>query len=128
MRSGFKVLLTVFIIVTLGICTARPLSYKPVYSGDGWEIDVIAEVRRVVDGDTFDSFPVGRVRLADINAPELGTPGGEASKRALEYLVGKYGSKVYLDVDDLYVKDRYNRIVAVVYLRFNSTHILNVNE
>lgn len=29
-------------------------------------------VYKVVDGDTLDAFPVGRVRLADVDAPELG--------------------------------------------------------
>ena len=63
MRFGLIVLLTVFIIATLGICVAKLFSYRFVYGGDGWEIDVIAEVRRVVDGETFNSFPVERVSL-----------------------------------------------------------------
>jgi len=36
--------------------------------------------------------------------------------------------KVYLDVDDLHVMDAYNRLVCVVYVDYNSTHVLNVNE
>ncbi len=90
------------------------------------EIDVIATVRSVVDGDTFDAFPVGRVRLADINAPELGTPEGEAAKTALSRLI--LGKTIYLDVDDLYIMDRYNRVVAVAYIRYNDTHMLNINK
>jgi len=66
--------------------------------------------------------------LADIDAPELGTPEGEVARDALSYLISTYGTRVYLDVDDIYVMDRYNRIVAVAYLRYNSTHVLNVNE
>jgi len=92
------------------------------------EIDVCATIYKVVDGDTFDAFPVGRVRLADIDAPELDTTEGQIAKQALQNLVSTYGSKVYLDVDDLYVMDKYNRIVAVAYLRYNSTHVLNVNK
>ena len=99
---------------------------SPVSSSPGVEIDVIAVVKRVVDGDTFDAFPVGRVRLADIDAPELGTAEGEAARIALERLI--LGKTVYLDVDDLYVIDRYNRVVAVAYLRYNDTHLLNVNK
>ncbi len=41
---------------------------------------MIAEVHRVVDGDIFYSFPVRRVKPADINVPELEIPGGEAFK------------------------------------------------
>jgi endonuclease YncB( thermonuclease family) len=92
----------------------------------GVEIDVSALVYRVVDGDTFDAFPVGRVRLADINAPELGTPEGAAAREALIRLI--LNKRVYLDVDDVEVMDRYYRLVCVVYLRYNSTHLLNVNK
>ena len=109
------------IVALLVLGVASPLSSSP-----GVEIDVIAVVRRVVDGDTFDAFPVGRVRLADIDAPELGTAEGDASRIALERLI--LGKTVYLDVDDLYVIDRYNRVVAVAYLRYNDTHLLNVNK
>ena len=36
---------------------------------------------------------------------------------------------VYLDIDDLgSPRDPYNRIIAVVYKRYNSTHLLNVNK
>jgi len=31
---------------------------------EGVEIDLVAKVYKVVDGDTFDAFPSGRVRLA----------------------------------------------------------------
>jgi predicted AlkP superfamily phosphohydrolase/phosphomutase len=31
-------------------------------------------------------------------------------------------------VDDLYVIDRYNRVVAIAYIRYNDTHLLNVNK
>jgi len=121
--SGLRVsaLCVSLIVALLVLGVASPLSSSP-----GVEIDVIAVVRRVVDGDTFDAFPVGRVRLADIDAPELGTAEGEASRIALERLI--LGKTVYLDVDDLYVIDRYNRVVAVAYLRYNDTHLLNVNK
>lgn len=92
------------------------------------EVDVCADIYHVVDGDTFDAFPIGRVRLADINAPEINTDEGVLARNALYNLVLKYGARVYLDVDDLYVMDKYNRIVAIAYLRYNKTHILNVNK
>lgn len=106
-------------------------TYNPIFEahaqvGGGFEIDVSALVYRVVDGDTFDTFPVGRVRLADINAPELGEPPGREAKEALSRLV--LNAVVYLDVDDVEVMDRYNRLVCVAYIRYNSTHLLNVNR
>ncbi len=92
----------------------------------GWEIDEIGTVTRVVDGDTFDAAPVGRVRLADINTPEVGRLG---AREATDYLSSLIRNRVvYLDVDDLYGSDVYGRVVAVVYVRHNATHLLNVNE
>jgi len=84
-------------------------------------------VTRVVDGDTFyvSGLPE-RVRLADVNAPELSTAEGQGAKAALEVLT--LGRRVCLDIDDLYKTDRYGRFVAVAYLDYNETHWLNVNQ
>ena len=93
---------------------------------EGAEIDLVATVYKVIDGDTFDAFPSGRVRLADINAPELDEAGGQEAKNALINLV--LNKKVYLDVDDVQVMDKYYRLVCVVFIDYNSTHVLNVNK
>ena len=84
-------------------------------------------VTRVVDGDTFyvSGLPE-RVRLADVNAPELSTAEGQRAKAALEALL--LGRRVCLDIDDLYKTDRYGRFIAVAYLDYNETHWLNVNQ
>ena len=91
-----------------------------------FEIDASMLVYKVVDGDTVDGFPLGRIRLADINTPERGEPGYNEAKQTLMELV--LNKKVYLDVDDVAVIDQYNRIVAIVYVRHNSTHLLNINK
>lgn len=104
------------------------LSTPTIYANEVLEVDVYANVYRVVDGDTLDTFPAGRVRLADVNAPEIDTLEGVVARDALTELIGRHGPHVYLDIDDKHVMDRYNRIVAVVYLRYNSTHLLNVNK
>ncbi|RUM47501.1 MAG: nuclease [Hyperthermus sp.] len=102
-------------------------------------------VTRVVDGDTFyarivevsSSAPsclkgsvragsLVKVRLADINAPERGELGYAAAGAALSRIIG--GKTVLLDVDDVYCRDRYGRLVAVVYVRHNSSHLVNVNK
>lgn len=103
------------------------LTYVPIpsVSASLMEVDTTAVVYKVIDGDTFDAFPVGRVRLADINAPESGEPSYAEARSFLSLMV--YDKRVYLDVDDIYVMDRYNRIVCLVYVRYNSTHLINVN-
>lgn len=90
------------------------------------EIDTTAEVWNVIDGDTFDAFPVGRIRPADINAPEYNKTGYEDSRNYLKELID--GKQVYLDVDDNYMDDSSKRLICVVYVRKNSTHLWNVNK
>ena len=90
------------------------------------EIDATGVVYHVVDGDTFDVDTVGRVRLADIDAPEYGEPGYAQAKDFVNATVGD--KDVYLDIDDVYGTDIYDRSVAVAYVRYNNTHLLNVNE
>jgi endonuclease YncB( thermonuclease family) len=109
--------------------------------GDCGSWDALAVVVRVVDGDTFRAritcvsgafsgrISVDteyRVRLADVNAPELGTVEGERARRALESLI--QGRTVLLDVDGVGVFDRYGRIIAVAYIEYNGTHLLNINK
>ena len=73
------------------------------------------EILRVVDGDTV-SFQAQngkklRVRLADIDAPELDQPWGPAAKTALEiWAEGKSGLIEIVDTD------RYGRKVAYLYV------------
>ncbi len=90
-----------------------------------YEIDSTAYVTGVIDGDTFDSDFMGRVRLADIDAPEVGETGAAEATAYLTSLIHR--QFVYLDIDDMYGNDRYGRVVAVVYVRHNGTHLLNVN-
>ena len=83
-------------------------------------------VIKVVDGDTFDVEGIGRIRLADVNTPEMDSKEGREAK---EYVKGLcYHKKVYLDIDDLYVTGKYGRIIAVVYVPHNKTHYVNLNQ
>ena len=108
-----------FLVGILAVSVAAP-------SVAAWEIDATGVVYHVVDGDTFDVDTVGRVRLADIDAPESGEPGYAQAKDIVNETVGD--KDVYLDIDDVYGTDTYDRWVAVVYVRHNNTHLLNVNE
>ena len=86
-------------------------------------------VIKVVDGDTFDVEGIGRIRLADINTPEMYSKEGREAKEAKEYVRGLcYHKKVYLDIDDLYVTGKHGRIVAVVYVPYDETHYVNLNQ
>jgi len=88
------------------------------------EIDATALVTGVQDGDTFFSDPVGWIRLADVDAPDKGYRGYDESKEFLAGLIG--GKQIYLDIDD-YGTTSYGRLICLVYVRQNSTHLLNVN-
>ena len=97
-------------------------------------------VTNVVDGDTFDLridktdpriiYEIERVRLADVDSPEMSTPEGEPAKVfATEILLGQ---RVWLDIDDKSRdgRDPYGRLIAVVYLEdldgtINTTHPFN---
>lgn len=71
------------------------------------EINATGMVYNVIDGDTFNVTDFGRVRLADVDSPEIVTPEGEAAKLYTQlHLQGKY---VHLDVDDQRGTDHYGR-------------------
>ena len=90
----------------------------------------------VVDGDTVRISPpvyVGDeyrtvVRLADIDAPPINTTEGQQARDALRSRLAQYGGVVLLDIDKARGVDNYSRVIAVLYVRVNETHLLNVNE
>lgn len=90
------------------------------------EIDEVSTCTYVIDGDTFEILSGNRIRLADIDAPEKDEWRYQEASIALSTLI--HNKKVYLDIDDLNRADRYGRLVCLVYIDFNSTHYLNVNE
>jgi len=97
-------------------------------------------VTNVVDGDTFDLriektdprilYEIERVRLADVDSPEMSSPEGPLAKNyTTETLLGQ---KVWLDIDNESKsgRDMYGRLLAVVYLEdlngtINTTHPFN---
>jgi micrococcal nuclease len=82
-------------------------------------------VLRVVDGDTFDVQGFGLVKLADINAPEMGTiEGVHAREYALENLLGV---QVFLDIDDKSGKAINGETECIAYLA-NSNGTPNIDK
>lgn len=83
-------------------------------------------VTKVVDGDTFDvtiekaspkvSYAVERIRLADIDSPEMDSDEGIAA-RDFTYAV-LMNKRVYLDIDDYSSngRDSYGRLICLAYL------------
>lgn len=83
-------------------------------------------VTNVLDGDTFDvaiekvdpriTSSVERIRLADVNSPEIDAEGGLAA-RDFTYAV-LMNKRVFLDIDDASGngRDPYGRLVCVAYL------------
>jgi micrococcal nuclease len=91
------------------------------------EIDEISYATNIVDGDTFDISSGDRIRLADVDTPENGEAGYYDAWNYLSRLI--YNKRVYLDVDDVHVYDTLGyRLVCLVYLEYNSTHYLNINQ
>jgi len=83
-------------------------------------------VSDVIDGDTIDVSGIGRVRLADIDAPEKWEEGYEEAKEFVENMT--LGKKVYLDIDDFYLVGKYGRIIAVVYAPYGNECFVNLNQ
>jgi micrococcal nuclease len=87
-----------------------------------------AELIRVVDGDTvdlridlgFDTLRKERFRLYGIDAPEMRTEAGKASKKwlwdALQPLEAIYVQTIQLETKAK--RDKYGRFLAVLYDRF----------
>ena len=83
-------------------------------------------VTNVVDGDTFDvtiekadekvAYSVERIRLADVDSPEMDSEKGPAA-RDFTYAV-LMNKRVFLDIDDLSAngRDSYGRMICVAYL------------
>jgi len=90
-----------------------------------WEIDKTASVTSVIDGDSF--YITGdEVRLADVSAPEWDESGGTVATSALKGLIS--GKTVYLDTDQKSGRDRYGRLIAVVYVKTSASQYININK
>ena len=119
-RTGTISLLLILLLSTSGLLILFP-SIALASQDEAYGI-----VTNVVDGDTFDvtiekadakvSYSVERIRLADVDSPEMNTDSGPDA-RDFTYAVLK-NKRVYLDIDDLSKtgRDSYGRLICVAYL------------
>lgn len=84
-------------------------------------------VTRIVDGDSVECDPIGRIRLLGIDAPELGQPPfGTESLEALERMIPQ-GSEVWLE-QDVELRDRYGRALRYVWTGDEMVNLSMVRE
>lgn len=123
MKSNlFKSLFFTFILISLSL-----RSYMTLITTFSVEVDEVTYASHIQDGDTFQTSAGDWIRLADVDTPERGDMGYYEATNVLSNLINN--KKVYLDIDDLYRYDTYgSRLVCLVYVNYNSTHYLNVNE
>ncbi len=114
------------VLALLALVLLTPYFALLVRSAASVEIDETTVVTRVIDGDTFDTLSGDRIRLADVDTPEKGESGYHAARNFTIRLL--YQQSVFLDIDDVYKTDKYDRLVCVAYVDYNSTHFLNVNK
>lgn len=58
----------------------------------------VAKVKKVIDADTIEIKNGTRIRIANLDAPELEAPGGKASKRKLQRLLPR-GQQIGLSTE-----------------------------
>ena len=118
-RENYQKALTFLIMMIVAeLFNSTPISYAY------YEIDQTAYVTDVIDGDSF-YIQGDEVRLADVSCPEYYETGGSEATEALTSFIE--GETVYLDTDQLTGRGPYGRLIAVVYVAFNETHLVNVN-
>jgi len=140
-------ILIIFVSRTLPITIYEQNVIQPISANVEVHIDAIAKLVRVIDGDTVNAVVLNisakfvnhvrvgeqiSIRFADIDAPELyingerNEPGWRSRSMLIELLRNR--DTLYLDIDDEEIFDHYGRLIAVVYIKVNETHLLNVNK
>lgn len=71
---------------------------------------------RVINGYTIVTQEEKSIRFSLVLAPELTEPGGMEAKEFIESIC-PVGSAIFIDEDDLQIKESYDRMVAKVYCK-----------
>ncbi len=124
---GFRVILAAVALVTLtGCSTSEPTSTPPITTAGVAET---ATVSRVNDGDTLRTTAGRKIRLVQIDAPELrGDCYGKAALAALRRLTPP-GTRVQLERDPgLDATDRYGRQLRYVFVGNTNVNVALVRQ
>ena len=109
---------TCLFLIAVIVVLVSAIAYTNSFSG----FDASSIVVRVIDGDTFEAT-IGRIRLADVSAPETYEEGGYEATNALSNLISD--RRVYLQIGE---QRSHGRLVCVVYVRLDSSYMVNVNK
>jgi micrococcal nuclease len=120
MRTCWTLAFTLFLAVIVLAGCGTPKASNPLPASlEGKSLRWVT-VKRVVDGDTFETTENEKVRLIGVDTPETvkpNTPVQPYGKEASNFTKSKLtGQKVALELD-VQPKDKYGRTLAYVYLQ-----------
>jgi endonuclease YncB( thermonuclease family) len=96
------------------------------YNNTSCHAEETAICTKVVDGDTIYLDNGRKIRFADVNTPERGVKGYNASKNFVKKLC--LDKEVSIDIDDSQPQDRYGRTVAVVIVDGKNLNEMELKE
>ncbi|MHA1409297.1 MAG: thermonuclease family protein [Candidatus Odinarchaeia archaeon] len=117
-KIRFGVLTILFLVFTSSVFAASIRVFHVEY-------EIIAQPSHIRDGDTFEILNYPAIRLADVSCPETIEYGGSEATQTLTAII--WDKTIYVDVDDVYRTGPYGRLICLVYVDWNATHLLNVN-
>lgn len=103
----------VAVVVAMTAAAAVLVARSRARSGRGWFV-TRGTVRRVSDGDSFTLTNGSRVRLLEIDAPEMTGENADVARQSLAALVGMIGGKVVRLQPGPRMRDKYDRLLAYV--------------
>ncbi len=107
------IILGVAVAVMLAIPISPPASVDQLQCSEDIGECFVAEVTRVIDGDTLEILHEERIRLSLASAPELNDSGGQEARQFIEEIC-PVGSMVLIDEDDEQLTGSFGRIIAQV--------------
>ena len=105
----------VAVVVAMTAAAAVVVARSRARSGGTWFV-TRGRVRRVSDGDSFTLANGERVRLLEIDAPEIGGEQADLAKASLEALVRLMGGKTVRLEPGPRLRDKYDRMLAYVFV------------
>ncbi|MBC7219435.1 MAG: thermonuclease family protein [Hadesarchaea archaeon] len=121
MKRWILILIISLFLLATEIFIGQNFSHSQDFQGQP-VIERVAVVSRVIDGDTIEIEGGEKVRLVGVDAPELRSIDPverELAEKAKEFVdkLCPPGSEIGLNVDDLEPRDRYGRVLALVYIK-----------